>query len=962
MISIRQIRFVLSRTFLACTCICFSLNVLAQSPGATPEETSFYQKVLNQTYAVEDPDKQVGSFDPETAPSLPIGLVKTIGDTKYIICIDSAYWVEDAAYFSAYMALEFPGAEKKIAFAAKDIQFNPKGVLGGSQAKLMLISDHLIKLGPNTSLYLTSNGSNYVNWNCNGFESVNLHGEFLFSGEILQPVDPQDTCVRAAFEVNVQDIHNMMTQVDFSPFTVRGLKDFEFNISEASVDMSDYINPPGIAMPDVFHETYGEEVELWRGFHLKNFELVLPEKLSSHEQATKLYGENLFIDESGLTGELGADNLLALHNGKTEGGWGLSVDHFELGFVTNSLSAGAMNGKISVPFLDNNSLKYAASISKNEMTNEPDYYFSAGFNQAVVKESSSLNSRLTIESTSSLSMTVKENKFDPKLVLNGSWELINSEISFDGIEYQNLTLITQAPYVTNGTFGLVGEVGVEMGGFNVSLNELVLGIQNERIGMGADVSMNLGDNPSHISVSSGFYVFAKPEILQGGRQDWAYDGYEINSIHVLCNTSAFFLDGLVHYRNDDPVYGNGFAGELTFGLPSVLSTNFGMKCIFGKVSGYKYWAVDITAPLPAGVTLGSISLTQITGGIYYHMNNTRTVDEIITAAESSATVDLMSPNYVVDQNIGLGFNAGVSYQQTASPKMLNGEVVLGVEFNSNGGLQEILLAGNAYMMVTPAERKGNGNSTIDNKIEGTIAIGYDNQEQIFDAQMTANALFQNAISATIWSQLYISPSLWFFHLGTPSNPCSANAWNFATMSAYFMFGQNLEPMPPPPPQVSSVLGNYSSSRNVGDIASGNGIAAGANLYVGFNKSVNVFNDKWWAYASGYVGAGFDMTFYKYATTTHCAGDDSPFGANYWFMNGQVYAYGGVNAGAMKVVDGEIKQNLNIISASMAMLLTGKLPNPSYFYGGLNLQASVFDIFNLNITLDFDMGTNCQIVN
>lgn len=112
--------------------------------------------IVGQVYAlhdeVSDPSKQVGNINPDSLPSLPIGLVKEINGTKYIIAIDSAEFTPQGAYFNAYMALEFPGAEHPIAFAAKHIKFNPKGVVGGELAKLQLVSEHTLSLGPNSEL------------------------------------------------------------------------------------------------------------------------------------------------------------------------------------------------------------------------------------------------------------------------------------------------------------------------------------------------------------------------------------------------------------------------------------------------------------------------------------------------------------------------------------------------------------------------------------------------------------------------------------------------------------------------------------------------------------------------------------------------------------------------------------------------------------------------------------------
>ena len=246
--------------------------------GYSQEISALRQKVYAMNELVQNPERQVGNFNPDSMPSLPIGIAKEVGQTMVIIAIDSAYFLSDGAYFSAYMALDFPNADVPLAFAAKDIKFNPKGIIGGEQSKLMLVSEHLIDVGPNTKLLLPDDGSNYVRWSCNGFESVNLHGYFLFEDGMLSPAaESGDTVVTAEFEVNVTDVHNMMAMVDFSPFVVKGMEDFSFTVTSAYVDMSDYSNPLNVNMPACYHENYPDDINLWRGFYLQYFSVQLPE-------------------------------------------------------------------------------------------------------------------------------------------------------------------------------------------------------------------------------------------------------------------------------------------------------------------------------------------------------------------------------------------------------------------------------------------------------------------------------------------------------------------------------------------------------------------------------------------------------------------------------------------------------------------------------------------------------------
>jgi hypothetical protein len=55
-------------------------------------------------------------------------------------------------------------------------------------------------------------------------------------------------------------------------------------------------------------------------------------------------------------------------------------------------------------------------------------------------------------------------------------------------------------------------------------------------------------------------------------------------------------------------------------------------------------------------------------------------------------------------------------------------------------------------------------------------------------------------------------------------------------------------------------------------------------------------------------------------------------------------------------------DVKLLEGNAAVLLQGKMPKPSYIYGGVYLQANVLDIFEVDLTFDFDFGTNCEIVN
>ncbi|MBI3240571.1 MAG: hypothetical protein HYZ43_17285 [Flavobacteriia bacterium] len=85
--------------------ICLAPTFWAQTDTTTTliERKTFAlcDRILN------DPSLQTDHFNSTDSSSLPIGIVKQIGNVIYAICIDSAYYRPDGAYFNAYMAMDF---------------------------------------------------------------------------------------------------------------------------------------------------------------------------------------------------------------------------------------------------------------------------------------------------------------------------------------------------------------------------------------------------------------------------------------------------------------------------------------------------------------------------------------------------------------------------------------------------------------------------------------------------------------------------------------------------------------------------------------------------------------------------------------------------------------------------------------------------------------------------------------
>ena len=129
---------------------------------------------------------------------------------------------------------------------------------------------------------------------------------------------------------------------------------------------------------------------------------------------------------------------------------------------------------------------------------------------------------------------------------------------------------------------------------------------------------------------------------------------------------------------------------------------------FGKMSNYKYWFTDVSVPLPAPIIiLPGIAITSLYGGVQNRVASTQTNTELLNRVAGNINTNGSNAiPFTPDASQGLLFRAGVAVANTKE-EVLNGELMLTVALNPNGGFQSINFLGQAYIMVTRAQRELN---------------------------------------------------------------------------------------------------------------------------------------------------------------------------------------------------------------------------------------------------------------
>jgi hypothetical protein len=942
------------RYFIAFFFLFFSFILKAQTD-------TVYDARQNRVFALLDKvvaeNKLTESLDPEQLNSLPIGIVKEIGATRYIIAIDSAYFTPTGAYFNAYMAIDFPNSDKRIAFAAKNIKFNPTGVIGGEQSKLVLVSRHSFKITPELKLNLNPDGGNYVEWNCNGFQSVNLKGEFEFSGDRMIPIfnnvpDPSKT-VKATFEIHTDDIHNFIVSANITPFTLQGLDEWSFHVTNAVADMSEISNFPAMQFPQGYVSDVGNS-PMWTGFYLQQLEVVLPNELSKNNQRTAILAQNILIDGTGFSGKILAQNVFSTQEGSMNG-WGFSVDEISVSFLSNQLSSGSMKGKIQLPAMDTSGIKYNAMVSYDPVHKDTKYSFTMSPAQNV--SFSAFSAKVDLFATSQISIQKQNGKFIPRAILNGEISLQHENASTPKITFQSLTFETHAPYLTNGVFGFVSNSEQsKTGGFNVSINNFRILQSSTDPKIGFDAAINFM-NPGENSFSAGTSVMFGANVGENnGHQQWTFKNVAISAIHLEVNTQVFYLSGQISFYENDPVFGKGFDGLIRFRLPQVMDDNFEVNAQFG-CTDFKYFYVD--AFVPVGFSLGSVKITRLNGGMYYHMRpvNSEAI-QFYSNINQTPAANAHKTKYVPDNSVSTGFKAGVSFESLTSQKTMNGDAMFEIAFSSAGGLDFLRFEGKVFCMATVPER-------ANAPAQGFVLIQYDHINRIFDATLQVYLQTPGLYGQAV-SKIHIDPQIWYICIGRPSVPASLTLNGFGTASAYVLVGNQLEPMAAPPAIVASLVSSngLNNLRDESSLANGSGFVGGVrftNAFTSERDGSDPDAERFHIYAYFSYGVGFDMMLVNYGTNAHCSGSNDEVGFNGWLASGQLFCYlqGGIG------IEGRVFKkdfNVEILSGTVAAILGGKVARPTYLYGALACQYSILGLINGSFTFDFQLGNDCTIVN
>ncbi|MBD0776981.1 hypothetical protein HPE56_04170 [Maribacter sp. ANRC-HE7] len=1036
----------------------FNISFADREPEFTPEfiaanfeKNPAAEKFIKNAKGALDAVKELGNFvDVLTGKELlelPVGLKKkdsTSGNTVEL-AVAEVKFTPGYALLKVWGRMIIPekgefeneedrGVERELFFGAENVKLSHEGGLSGDM-KLVLLGDQAVPIqGDNWLLTLkggidlengTFTDQSYIEFSCSDLKGISLEGDLRISRNVLLPItsggnyvcgDSPDNkylkdsdvvnnkCyVGAEFSIKANGWNDLFVEVSLPKFEIRGLKGWGFNVKRAVLDLSDSRNASSMKFPKDYSEVLirGQR-ELWRGFYAKEVSVMLPKGIEDTKKSNgrvEFGAQDLILDSQGVSGTFFGENILQTGDGAA-GKWAFTIDDISISLSRNSLIGGSIGGDIAVPIFEK-PMDYEGYIA-------PDNYgLEVGLNSNY--KTPVFLGEMQLERNSSVAINVIEGNVYPYANLTGKLAIagkINQKegdttppdteddkkgFAFNGISFQELELQTEPGKkpIQAKSFGYEGEMNLM--GFPASIGDLQLVDTNNQVGLDFDLKINLDGDGSYATTSMA--ILGKLE--DGAKiQEWKFERVKVNGIDIDYTKGNLNIKGALEVMEDDPTYGDGFAGELTASFEKLKFSANG-KAMFGKTD-FRYWFVDIWSDTKKGEE-SKFLINSFVGGVSYKMRKTRGNSDGFTP--SSAV-------YTPDNTVGLGLRAGVKIS-TKNSDTFNGKAYLEMVYNTHGGLNRIGFIGEGAFMgdnttgSSTTSDFGALNKTLEKvndfyeknkdkaekyskyadylpmakeaiplhdvaasgKIGAFVGIEKDFENDSFKGEFEIYLDLEGVKGGgdnnlAGYASIYTSPNDWHVYIGTPQKRIELlfQVGVQLRVGGYFMTGTDLPMQLDPHPMVVKILGDdmLNGNRQENQLTSGKGFAFGMNFAYGYNFDYLIF------YAFVELGAGFDV-MHAYYPDAKCVGRPGPIGNNGWYSMGQVYAYLYGEFG-VKVNLTFIKGKFKIAEAGVAAMLRGQFPNPAYFQGYVGMYYKILGgLVKGRMRLKVEVGEECELV-
>lgn len=994
-------------------------------------------------------------INPNELTELPIGLIENKNSVEYGIVVTKVVFTPTYALIDAFARIRTPqhgvsGGKMDLYFGAEGIKLSYGGQIIGD-AKLSLLGNDIQMPFNNNKWMLTLEAGNinnstgnvedsntYVVIDCKGIKELSLKGNVQISRDVLLPLDlttgkiaPEmkqqgekvvKNRVRGDFLIKAIDWNDLLVKVNLTPFAIKAQAQnsdkgyFSFLVNEAVLDLSDLRNDPAVVFPKYYLDNgyliAGEES--WRGLFVQSLEIGLPEEFKTSDNPNdiiRLGAKNLIIDNYGVSGHFAAENLFSIEKGITskDNGWSYSLDEIGVELAASHIVGANIAGEIILPIQDNTSK--AKNLIYEGIITEEEYLLSVGIRNTI--DFNIWSAKASINEGSAIELKVKNKKFYPKAILNGTLDISASRkvednqkklLSFKDIKFEGLTLQNQAPFIAVNHLEVRGQQ--KLATFPVSVNDITVHTDNNRADLGFGITVGLQDKGF---AASGRLTIKGEVKSDNHRQKWKYTGVDISRLALEnVDVGVAVVSGELEMMNNDPLYGDGFRAFLNAKIKTLSDVNVKVDAIFGY-STFRYWGFEGSVSglnIPTSV----IDINGFTGGAFYHM----LPDQKLTMDERYKNKALV---FIPDEKIGLALRAGV-YGSIKDKKVASLMAGFNISTNANGGLANVGFVGEAYVMseltaivpnpIQKVQEKFKGmvgkskfindlaknnrlNKVLDVRnvdeyyptsitvgstakqpaITAKVALNYDFNNNIFHGDLDVYVNTPgNFITGTGrngragWAVLHIAPEDWYLHIGTPTDMIGLKVGIgsfYVESGSYFMVGSQIPGSPPPPVEVANILGlqlnDIDYMKNLNSLADGKGFAFGSHFKFDTGDMTALF-----LYARFNAGLGTDIMLKNYGQAACSNRSGEQIGINGWYANGQAYAYLQGELG-IKIKLFFIKKKIPIIKAGAAALLQAKGPNPFWIRGYLGGYYNLLGgLVKGKYRFKLEFGEECKLEN
>ncbi|WP_320020380.1 hypothetical protein [Labilibaculum manganireducens] len=940
-------------------------NVQLETISAVPDESPNRWDLILDKVVCEN--RITSSLKEDSFFSLPIG-ISSGASSSYMIVIDEASVYADHAEFSAFMVLTNPLDGTKIRFRAKDIAFSfESGLLNGM--KLELMDTKKSKIMKDT--YLNWLPGCFVEWDCNGFKSLGINGSIELNEKSYVAVNPtngeETGIVVAPIYATGSDFQNILVEFSLPTFKKKGFDETFFSFTSVVLDLSDTDNAPGFKFPDNYPGGFnGEMKNLWQGFYVKDATITLAKKFNDKSgQMTSFFASDLLLDDFGLTGHLGVENLISIENGRL-GAWPMSISKLELDFFTGEFKSFGIDGSVIVQG-SKTEMKYTAFFDSEGI-----YHF--GVNPGKGLKFDVFAAEVILDENSRIEVTVDHGKFLPTAILNGNISFACSKkaggeskmLKLPNLDFQGMRISSVAPAFDLEYMGMSSKEELSFNKFPVTLTEAAYQKVNQGVGKFIfGIKINLSGDSFVGETVVGI-------IADMSGTTWKFNGLDIKKIYIKAEKEgAYTVEGTILIADNDPNYGDGFRGDVK---ASFNSFEVSAVAVFGKVDGFRYFFVDGFVCLPPpGTPTGPFILQGFGGGLYYKMKQAGP-----NGIHSEMGESLSGITYVPDKSSSLGIKAGIK-AGIVNETLVNCTASFEIIFNNHGGINQIGFVGEAKF-VSPMEalsievmkETASGAAMnvkipipLDEVLRAKIKILIDFQNSSFHSEME---VFVNVAGVLTgigaenragYGIIHVDPDKWYLHMGTPTDPVGLNFIGFMKVGGYFMAGHDIPDTMVMNPKVLEYLdinqAKLDGNRQEGTLAMGKGLAFGAHfsLDTGDLKFL-IF------YARFELGGGFDIMLLDYGKNAYCLGRNGNLGMNGWYAKGQAYAYFGGKIGIRVKVFGRRKK-FDIIDIRTAAAIRVEGPNPTFMWGAVGGSYRILGgLIKGKCKFEMTVGEKCNI--